>query len=219
MADRRAFALFDLDRTLVRTDTATLYTRYERRIGAATAKDSLQVAWWLLQYGFGVLDAPKVVAKVLAKYAGMEEREMQRRADAWYGEYVVPQVTEAGRRAVRRHLDRGDVVAIVTSATPYAAEPLARDLGIAHVLCNRLEVKDGRFTGELVPPFCYGAGKIEVAERLAAAQGGSLDDACFYSDSITDLPLLERVGTAVCVNPDVRLRRAALARGYRIEHW
>jgi HAD superfamily hydrolase (TIGR01490 family) len=219
MRSTRRAALFDLDRTLVRVDTATLYTRYERRIGAATRLDAVKVAWWLLQYGFGVLDAPKIVGKVLAKYAGMEEREMRRRSDEWYGEYVVPHIAEAGRRAVARHQARGDLVAIVTSATPYAADPLAAELCIEHVLCNRLEVEAGRFTGELVPPFCYGRGKIDCAEALAREQGFELGEASFYSDSITDLPLLERVGTPVCVNPDARLRRTALERGYRIEHW
>ncbi len=219
MRSPRRAALFDLDRTLVRTDTATLYTRYERRIGAATRADAVKVAWWLLQYGLGVLDAPKIVGKVLSKYAGMEEREMRRRSEEWYGEYVVPHIAEAGRRAVARHHARGDLVAIVTSATPYAADPLAAELGIEHVLCNRLEVQDGRFTGELVPPFCYGAGKVDCAEALAREQGFELGEAYFYSDSITDLPLLERVGTAVCVNPDLRLRRVALERGYRIERW
>ena len=78
---------------------------------------------------------------------------------------------------------------------------------------------DGRFTGQMDPPMCYGAGKIERTLRIAEAQGFCLDDATFYSDSITDLPLLERVQRPVIVNPDARLRRLARRRGWPIERW
>ena len=65
----------------------------------------------------------------------------------------------------------------------------------------------------------YGEGKVVLAERLVAEHGLLLDDATFYSDSITDLPLLERVRTPVAINPDARLRRIAKKRGWRIEQW
>jgi phosphoserine phosphatase len=96
---------------------------------------------------------------------------------------------------------------------------LARELGIDHVLATELEVQGGHFTGKLRAPMGYGHGKLVLAERLAAAQGFALDDATFYSDSITDLPLLERVREPVAVNPDARLRRLARQRGWRIETW
>lgn len=212
-------ALFDMDRTLVRVDTATLYVRYERHIGEADWRDTARVAWWLLQYTLGVIDVKSVAKKALAKYAGREEREMIERCETWFADWVLPHVCADGRRAVREHREAGDVVAIVTSATPYAARPLAAELGIEHVVCNHLEVDDGLFTGRVETPFCYGRGKIECAEALAAELGFDLDEATFYSDSITDLPLLSRVGTPVCVNPDVRLRRHARREGWRVERW
>jgi putative phosphoserine phosphatase/1-acylglycerol-3-phosphate O-acyltransferase len=75
-------------------------------------------------------------------------------------------------------------------------------------------VRDGRFTGEAERPVCYGAGKIYWAERFAAAEGIDLDRSYFYTDSITDLPVLERVGEPRVVNPDLRLRRVAARRGW-----
>jgi len=71
----------------------------------------------------------------------------------------------------------------------------------------------------VVKPMCYGAGKVARAERLARERGFSLSDATFYSDSITDLPLLERAGEAVVVNPDGRLRRVARRRGWSVLRW
>jgi HAD superfamily hydrolase (TIGR01490 family) len=111
------------------------------------------------------------------------------------------------------------VVAIVTGATPYAAQPLARELGIDHVIATNLEVENGRFTGRVRHPMGYGPGKVVLSEKLAEEQGFSLDESTFYSDSITDLPLLERVRTPVAVNPDTRLKRHASKNGWRIETW
>jgi len=132
---------------------------------------------------------------------------------------VVGHVADAGRRAVEQHREAGDFVAIVTGATPYIAMPLARELRIEHVIATHLEILDGKFTGRVAPPMSYGKGKVELAERLAAEHGFSLDESTFYSDSITDLPLLERVQTPIVVNPDARLRRIAKQRGWAIETW
>jgi HAD superfamily hydrolase (TIGR01490 family) len=133
---------------------------------------------------------------------------------------VQAEVFVKGREAVARHRERGDIVAIVTSATPYAARPLARELGIDHVVCTELEVDDaGCFTGQVRRPMCYGPGKIELAQRIAETLEFRLEDATFYSDSITDLPLLERVKSPIVVNPDARLRRVAQRRRWPIEIW
>lgn len=213
-------ALFDMDRTLVRRDTASLYVRYQRDLGEVGVLDSLRVAWWLLEYSLGVIDAENVARKALSEYRGKSEAWMVERCEGWFRDYVLPHVTERGRAAVRQHRAAGEVVAIVTGATRYAAEPLARELGIEHVICTELEVdEEGCFTGGMVAPMCYGVGKIERAERLARAAGFVLREATFYSDSITDLPLLERVATPIVVNPDTRLRRTARRRAWPVEAW
>jgi HAD superfamily hydrolase (TIGR01490 family) len=215
---RRA-ALFDMDRTLVRIDSATLYVRYQRAKGQATLRDTLRVAWWMAKYTLGVIDAERVAKQALRSFRGKEEVWLEKACEELFLHYMLPHVAEAGRGAVERHRSAGDVVAIVTGATPYAALPLARELGIEHVIATRLEVEAGRFTGNVSPPLAYGKGKIVLAERLAEEQGFSLEEATFYSDSITDLPLLERVRTPIVVNPDRRLRRVARARGWRVETW
>lgn len=215
-----AAALFDMDRTLVRKETASIYVRYMRRRGGASWRDSARVAWWVAQYTLGVIDGPAVAAQAALALEGDLESAMTRRCDDMFLRDVEPHVTEGGKRAVREHRARGDVLAIVTGASPYGARPLARRLGIEHVVASDLEVRaDGRFTGRLVPPFCYGDGKLARARDLAARLGFTLADATFYTDSWTDLPLLEAVGTPVVVNADPRLARLARRRGWRVERW
>jgi HAD superfamily hydrolase (TIGR01490 family) len=216
----RQAALFDMDRTLLKKDTAELYTRYRRDIGEASVKDMLQVGWWMIQYTMGVIDAPRVALKALESFRGREERWLIESCEGWFQEYVLEHVQPKGREAVLRHKAQGDVVAIVTGATPYAANPLARELSIDTVVCTTLEVDaDGRFTGRPIEPLCYGKGKVELATRAGKELGFRVEDATFYSDSITDVPLLEAVKTPIVVNPDRRLRRVAEQRGWPIEDW
>jgi HAD superfamily hydrolase (TIGR01490 family) len=213
-------ALFDMDRTLVRKETASLYIRYQRELGEARRRDLLRVTYWVVQYTLGVIDAPEVARRALRSIAGTPEASLAARCDDWFRRRVEPHVCDLGRRAVEKHRERGDLLAIVTGASPYAARPLGRRLGITHVVASELEVDaSGRFTGRFIEPLCIGQGKVERAKRLAQELGFSLSDATFYTDSYTDLPLLELVGEPVAVNPDPRLRRVAAKRGWRVETW
>ena len=135
---------------------------------------------------------------------------------AWYHETVRGYVLPAMAARVRAHQARGDVVALLTSTTNYLADPLAEDLGIEHRIVTRLLVQDGRFTGEVERPLCYGAGKIHWARAFAERHGIDLDASFFYTDSVTDLPMLEIVGHPRVVNPDPLLRRTARKRGWQV---
>jgi HAD superfamily hydrolase (TIGR01490 family) len=213
-------ALFDLDRTLVRKETATSYVRYMRRRGGATWRDTARVTWWVAQYTLGVIDALDVARRAALGLAGTAESVMEARCDDWFLRDVEPLVSDVGRHTVNAHRANGDVLAIVTGATPYIARPVARRLGIPHVVASDLEVAgDGRFTGRFVEPLCYGVGKVARARQLAERLGFVLEEATFYSDSLTDLPLLEAVAVPVVVNPDPRLSRVAKKRGWRVERW
>ncbi|MDF2697408.1 MAG: Phosphoserine phosphatase [Labilithrix sp.] len=213
-------ALFDMDRTLVRKETASLYVRYQREIGEARRRDLLRVSFWVAQYTLGVIDAPEVAARALKSVAGISESAMSTRCDDWFRRWVEPHVCDLGRRAVEQHRERGDLLAIVTGASSYVARPLGRRLGISNIVASELEVDEGgRFTGRFVAPLCIGEGKVERTKRFAAELGFALGDATFYTDSCTDLPLLELVAEPVVVNPDTRLRRIAAKRGWRVETW
>lgn len=213
-------ALFDMDRTLLRKETASLYVRYQRDIGEATTRDLLQTLFWVAQYTLGVLEPDKVAEKALRKLEGVAEVDLALRCDDWFTQYVEPHITDGGRRAVRRHREEGHVCAIVTGASPYAAWPLARRLHIEHVVSSRFEVApDGRFTGRPEPPLCLGEGKVARARAFAESLDLELSEAIFYTDSVSDLPLLELVAEPVVVNPDPRLARIAKKRRWRVETW
>jgi len=211
-------AFFDIDGTLISRNSAQLYMRHMRRSGQARRRDVARTFYLLALYKLGLLDMEQALAVSLEWVRGRAEEEIRADCVSWYARdvrrYLVPEVVEA----IAAHRRAGHVIALLTSATRYLAEPLGADVGVEHLLVSRLVVRDGRFTGEAVRPLCYGAGKIYWAERFAAEHGLALERSFFYTDSITDLPLLERIGEPRIVNPDPRLRRVAQRRGWRVVH-
>jgi HAD superfamily hydrolase (TIGR01490 family) len=209
-------ALFDIDGTLLARNSAPLYMRHLRRTGQARWRDVALTLYFLLRYKLGWLDLERALAASLEWVRGRTEAAVRADAEAWYAAEVRPWVFPAMAATVAAHRRAGHLPVILTSATRYLAEPLAADLGIEYVLVTQLVVRDGRFTGEAVRPVCYGPGKIYWAERFAEKHGVDLRQSYFYTDSITDLPVLERVGRPRVVNPDPRLRRAAARRGWPV---
>jgi len=215
----RIGAFFDMDRTVVRMNTGPLYLAYAFRHGWLRKRHVALGAWWTLLYKLTVLDTEAAVRKASATMAGAEEGELAAFCERWVAEQVVPEISRSARRVLELHRRRGDALVLLTASSPYAAEPVARHLGMDHVLCTRPVVENGRLTGKAVEPPCIGAGKVTWAERLAAEQGIDLSQSSFYTDSIQDVPMLMRVGHPVIVNPDFRLRRIARKNGWRSERW
>jgi HAD superfamily hydrolase (TIGR01490 family) len=212
-------AFFDLDKTLVRVNTGPLYVRWRMRQRQMGLRDLARVSWWSLQYTFGVLDAEAVSRAAVATLEGVDEAQFRAECAEWVRGEVLPHVTARAKAALRRRRDEGYECALLTSTSPYVAEPVAEALDVEHVLCSRVQVRDGRFTGELTPPLCYGPGKVEQARRWAEEHGKDLSRSVFYTDSVTDLPMLEAVGEPRVINPDPRLERVARRRGWAIESW
>lgn len=213
-------ALFDMDKTLVAKNTAELYVRFQRDIGEATWRDGVRVSAWLFQYSLGLLDATGVATRMIGSYRGQSEAELIAKCERWYQGYVRQHLSGVGARVVQECKAAGDFTAIVTASTRYASGPLARELGIDDIVATQVEVDDrGLLTGGIVWPLCYAEGKVVRAERALAKRGLSLSDASFYSDSVTDLALLEAVARPHAVNPDPRLRREAERRGWPILAW
>ena len=195
-------AFFDMDLTLLRVNSGSRWVKYLRRRGEIGLPMLLRSGFWLLQYRLSLLNMEAVAATLAADMAGDAEDEMRVKVSEFYQSEIRDTISPLAREALEQHRDEGDSIVLLTSATPYVAEPLAAELAIPHVLCTRLAVENGRFSGSLLPPTCYGVGKVHHAERFAEAHGIDLAQSSFYTDSYSDLPMLQRVGRPVVVNFD-----------------
>jgi len=212
----RVAAFFDIDGTLVSVNTAPLYARYMRRHGRARRRDLIRTAYYLLQYRLNVLDIDRAFERASDLIRGQDEAEIKAFCERWYDEVVRAYLVPGMLERVEHHRRAGHELVLLSSSTSYLAEPLARDLGVEHLLVTRLEVVDGRFTGRAVRPVCYGRGKVHWARRFAGERDVDLAESFFYTDSVTDVPVLELVGHPRVVNPDRLLRREARRRGWEI---
>ena len=210
-------AFFDMDRTVLRIDSGMSWMKFMHRRGELSTRGLARATWWSIQYKLAMLDIETLAERLVADLAGDPESDMLAKSEVWYQAYVAREVAPRAVAAIEDHRARGEEVVLLTASTQYVAEVVARSLDM-DTLCSRLEVADGTFTGRIAQ-LCYGRHKVDIAQDYAAARGIDLDQCSFYSDSFTDVPMLERVGTAVAVNPDTRLRVHAARRGWRVEQW
>jgi putative phosphoserine phosphatase/1-acylglycerol-3-phosphate O-acyltransferase len=172
-----------------------------------------------LSFALGRTGFSGMMAASTAAYRGMAESVLRETGQEVFEKHLARQIFPEARALVAAHRARGHTLAIVSSATPYQVEPVAESLGIEHVLCTRLEVEHGVFTGRVVKPTCWQEGKLHYAEQLAEREGIDLAESFFYTDSAEDLPLLEAVGHPRPLNPSARLAGIARDRGWPIRRF
>ena len=214
----KPICFFDMDKTLIAGNSGVSFMRYSLYRGKTTHWQVLKSIVHYLRYRYDFLDMEKAYRDSLRPLAGIREEELMQFCQEWFDEVVRNLIYPEAQDFVLRHRNQGEGVVIISNATTYAVAPLARYLGVPHVLATQLEVRQGLFTGNYIEPLCFRHGKVFWAERLAAVLGGEVGRSTFYTDSITDLPLLERVGTRQVVNPDPKLRSLAKKRGWPIRN-
>jgi HAD superfamily hydrolase (TIGR01490 family) len=212
----RVGAFFDMDKTLIAENSASLFMRYRYQRGEIGGVDLLKGLGAYLQYKLGILDIRNWTKTMMVQFRGRAEAELEAEAKAWFEAMVVQTIYPGAEELVRRHETDGHLVAIVSGATKFVVRPLAQRLGIEHMLYTRLEVEDGVFTGRVIEPICFEEGKIYWLQQFIEEHGIDLAKSWFYTDSITDLPLLDLVGHPVATNPDPLLYRTAVRRRWPV---
>jgi HAD superfamily hydrolase (TIGR01490 family) len=215
----RVTAFFDLDRTLVNCNTGRLFVQDMRERGELSLGKALRAVSWLAKYHFAIVDFQTITAHVADFLRGRVEADFAEQCKRLVEDRVLPRLLPAGLRTIEQHRDRGHALALLSTSPRYIVEPVARALSVEAVGATDFEVEGGRLTGQLKGPACFGPGKIHWAEKLGRSHNLNVDASWFYTDSYTDLPMLERVTHKVVVNPDPRLRRTARSRGWQVEDW
>ncbi|MEM7410649.1 MAG: HAD family hydrolase [Myxococcota bacterium] len=209
-------AFFDMDKTLIAENSGTLFMKRRYEKGEITRIDLLKGLGVYLQYKLGVLDLRAWSSQMMLQFKGESEAALAAEALEWFEDAVAPTLYPEAEDLVRKHQEAGHVVAIVSGATKFVVGPLAERLGIAHLIYTRLEVEDGIFTGRVIEPICFEEGKVYWVQQLIESEGIDLAKSYFYTDSITDRPLMDLVAHPVAVNPDPMLYREARRRSWPV---
>jgi putative phosphoserine phosphatase/1-acylglycerol-3-phosphate O-acyltransferase len=214
---RTTAAFFDFDGTLIAGYSVLSFLRHRLLSGNMPPREAIEqlVAGW--QYGLKATDYRGVLTQAAASLRGISESLVERTALQIYENELSGSIYPESKALVDAHIAKGHTVVIVSSATQYQVQHVAAELGIEHVLCNHLEVANGALSGELIPPVCFGKGKVEAARQFAEQNGISLGKSFFYTDGGEDIPLLEAVGFPRPLNPDNRLHYKAAREGWPVQ--
>ena len=213
-----AAAFFDLDKTIIATNSAIAFHKPFYADGLITRSDVLRSSYAQFLYLVGGADADQTerLRRHLSEMVtGWDVAQVSRIVQSTLHEYIEPRVYAEAVELIAAHHAAGREVVIVSASGSEVVEPIAAALGADHVIATRLEVVDGKYTGD-IDFYAYGENKASAIRDLARERGYDLQASNAYSDSITDVPLLSAVGHGTVVNPDRTLRRSAQAEGCQV---
>ena len=214
-------AVFDVDGTLVETNVVEYFLYMRLRAQpledwpAFMADMARKAPRWLYLERRSRAEFQRSFYR---EYEGLDPDVMKRLGREALDAVTLRRIYPAGMRRIREHKRAGHRVLLLTGALDVVVEPLAELLDV-EVDCAHLLVKDGRLTGDLQSPPPAGEARGALLEEYAGSHSIDLSESFAYADSLSDLPMLELVGTPVAVNPDARLSQVAGQRGWRIERW
>ena len=215
---RRPAAFFDLDKTVIAASSTTVFSRQFYSRGLISKRDVVRSAYTQFVYLLGGADhdqTERMRAYLSSLVTGWPVEQVREIVDTALHENIDPVVYAEALELIRSHQAAGIDVIIVSASGSEVVEPIARLLRVDQVIATRLVEADGKYTGE-IEYYAYGPEKARAVERLADEHNYNLAASWAYSDSITDVPLLESVGHPYAVNPDRALRRVATEKGWPI---
>lgn len=215
----RYAAFFDLDRTLIREISGKAIVRMAWKKGHIAWPDLLSAFYNWVLFKLMLKDPGKIIDDMVGWVKGKPEIEMEDLCSNVLKEVLLPSVFREARREINFHKENDVRVIILSSSLKSICSAMSESLGMDGYICSSLESRDGYFTGRPEGRLCYGEEKLNRLTGYCAANNMNQSFSWYYSDSISDLPVLSSVGNPVCVNPDRELRREALKRGWKILLW
>ena len=206
-------ALFDLDNTLLTSDSDFEWSQFliEKKVLDRKEYESRNLEFYE-QYKSGILDIHQFLdfqLQPLSRYPRIQ-------LDAWHNEFmakkIMPQIAPGAYKLINEHMLDGDLCIIITATNRFVTEPIAKMLGINNLIATDLDQEDGEFNGQVLGTPCFREGKITRLEDWMDEHNLtwlSFLESWFYSDSLNDIPLLNKVTKPVAVDPDSTLEKYA----------
>ncbi|KAA1432838.1 HAD-IB family hydrolase [Mycolicibacter arupensis] len=214
----RTAAFLDLDQTVIAKSSALAFSKPfmdQGLINRRTVLKSSYAQFLMLLSGADHDQMERMRAHLTNMCTGWNVDQVKAIVNETIHDVVTPLIFAEAAELIADHKLCGRDVVVVSASGEEIVAPIARALGATHAMATRMVVADGKYTGEIAF-YCYGEGKVQAIRELAAREGYPLEHCYAYSDSITDLPMLQVVGHPSAVNPDRALRKEALAHGWPI---
>ncbi len=217
-ARTRTAAFFDLDKTIIAKSSTLAFSKPFFAQGLLNRRAVLKSSYaqfLFLMSGADHDQMDRMRSYVTSMCAGWDVEQVKSIVEETLHDIVNPLVFAEAANLITDHKLCGRDVVVVSASGEEIVAPIARALGATHAMATRMVVEDGKYTGDIAF-YCFGDGKAQAIQELAAREGYALEHCYAYSDSITDVPMLESVGHATAVNPDRALRKEAQARDWPV---
>ncbi len=214
----RTAAFFDLDKTVIAKSSTLAFSKPffdQGLINRRTVLKSAYAQFLFLMSGADHDQMDRMRNYITNMCTGWDVEQIKSIVSETLHDIVDPLVFAEAANLIADHKLCGRDVVVVSASGEEIVGPIARALGATHAMATRMVVENGKYTGE-VAYYCFGEGKVDAIRELAEREGYALEHCYAYSDSITDLPMLESVGHPTVVNPDRGLRKEATARGWPV---
>jgi HAD superfamily hydrolase (TIGR01490 family) len=213
-------ALFDVDDTIIRGDSMYLFGAYVARRHGLSLSGALRFTWAVVRYVMGLEGASVPKGRFFEMICtGLTEAELQRLAERFVRDTLMPLVYPQAKEQIHWHQRAGHEVLIISASVDLYISRLADQLGIKRSISTKLKAAGDRTTGWIAGVNCKGRAKLDHLMEKYIEADVNWRESFMYSDSVTDLPLFERVGRPIVVNPDRKLSRIARRRGWTIARW
>jgi HAD superfamily hydrolase (TIGR01490 family) len=215
-ATRRSAAFFDLDKTIIAKSSVLAFGKPFYQSGLLNRRSVLRSAYAQFVFALAGADEDQIArmrAYLTAMCTGWDVAQVREIVSETLHEIIDPIVYDEAVELIGEHKAAGRDVVIVSSSGEEVVGPIGAMLGADHIVATQMLVADGKYTGE-VGRYAYGPEKAVAIYELAAERGYDLAHSYAYSDSATDVPMLESVGHPYAVNADRALRKAAIERGW-----
>ena len=217
--NKEYLAFFDLDHTILNDSSGKLLALQAIRNDFFKKRNLVEGLFLSFLYKIGLMDGDKILARMSQWMHDIPEKLLNNIIDEMMNMVVKPAIRDHARREIDYHKKNNGLTVILSASVSFICNPIKDHLGMDDVICSTMEVANGKFTGLTVGPYCYGQEKLIRAKEFSSLYNLPLQNAYFYTDSVTDLPMLQAVGTPVCVTPDRKLKSIARENGWQINWW
>ena len=215
---RPTAAFFDLDKTIIAKSSTLAFSREFQAGGLISRRAMLRSAYAQFMFFTGGADhdqMDKMRLFMSQLCAGWDVATVREIVHDTLDNIVEPLVYAEAVRLMEEHRAEGRDIVIVSASGAEVVEPIGQMLGADRVIATRMEIVEGKYTGN-IDYYAYAEEKARAIEHLSATIGYDLDECYAYSDSVTDVHMLEVVGHPFVVNPDRELRRIATAKDWPV---